>query len=477
MPRGKRTRSPWTSAPASRNRRSASASPRNSSPTSWRIVSAFSSMIESPSSLRISNGLNVRVRYGSRSTFSCWLARSATRPARPPARRPWAFDHQRSSEAWATTAASPASFPTLARAGRLAAGHGSPGRQLDGEAEMRHRRRLVGEGHRLDEVLLEARLDRGLDLLDLADDRLDLAPGRAREEGDERAGPGRVAGRAGMGEVAVGHEAEDHRVQQVDLAAERPGEPDLVDLLDAEVVHEQADAGVQGGLGELDRPHVVLGHDDPRRALALALVEDVRERPAVRDDPRRARRERPVDDPVGRDDAGQEHLGDDLDDARPADAGHAEPAHDALEARLVRPARRADDPEARLERLPVDADPLDRARRGPLAAADLGALEGRAGGARGGQQPVLVAEDDLGVRADVHGQAHDLGAVGLLGQDDARPYRRPRGRRCTAGRRPGRPGGGAGRARRPSSAPRGRSPARTARTRAGSGRSRGAGDA
>ena len=39
------------------------------------------------------------------------------------------------------------------------------------------------------------------------------------------------------------------------------------------------------------------------------------------------------------------------------------------EARLVRPRVDADDPEARLERLAVDPDPLDGARRGALAAA------------------------------------------------------------------------------------------------------------
>ena len=94
-----------------------------------------------------------------------------------------------------------------------------------------------------------------------------------------------------------------------------------------------------------------------------------------------------------------------------------EPPDDALEARLVRPARRADDPEPRLERRPVDPDPLDRAGRGALAAADLGALEGRPGRARRGEEPALVAEDDLGVGADVDREAHGLRAMRLLGQD------------------------------------------------------------
>ena len=48
MPRGKRTRSPCTSAPASANICSASASLWNSIPTCSRIVSAFSSIVDKP---------------------------------------------------------------------------------------------------------------------------------------------------------------------------------------------------------------------------------------------------------------------------------------------------------------------------------------------------------------------------------------------------------------------------------------------
>ena len=57
--------------------------------------------------------------------------------------------------------------------------------------------------------------------------------------------------------------------------------------------------------------------------------------------------------------------------------------------------------------------------RSPLTARDLGALEGRAGRAGRGEQPALVAQDDLRVRADVHDERHPLGQVRLLGQDDA----------------------------------------------------------
>ena len=101
---------------------------------------------------------------------------------------------------------------------------------------------------------------------------------------------------------------------------------------------------------------------------------------------------------------------------------------------------RADDAEARLERLPVDPDALDRARRGALAGRDLGALEGRAGRRRGGEQAVAVAEHDLGVRADVDDELDDLATRAAPRRGSRRPCRRRRGRRCTAGRRPGRPG-------------------------------------
>ena len=116
--------------------------------------------------------------------------------------------------------------------------------------------------------------------------------------------PAALPGRADVGEVAVGDEPEDHRVGRVDLAAERAGQPDLVDGVDLELVHQQPDAGIQRGLGELDRPDVVLGDRDARAGTRpVALVEDVAERPAVGDDPRRARGERAVDDAVLGDDA------------------------------------------------------------------------------------------------------------------------------------------------------------------------------
>ena len=74
------------------------------------------------------------------------------------------------------------------------------------------------------------------------------------------------------------------------------------------------------------------------------------------------------------------------------------------EARLVRPEVAADHLEARLERLAIDAHALDRAGRGALAAGNLRALERRAGRRRAGEQPLAIAEHDLGVGADVDEQ-------------------------------------------------------------------------
>ena len=156
---------------------------------------------------------------------------------------------------------------------------------------------------------------------------------------------------------------------------------------------------------------------DARTAVA-SVAQDVAERPAVRDDPGRTRGERAIDDAVLGDDAREVQLGDDLDDPRPADAGDAGLAGRLGEVRRVRPRLDADDPEARLERGPVDAHALDGPRRRTLSAADLGALEGRTGRAGRGEQPSLVAQDDLRVRADVDEQGHPVRQLRFLGEDD-----------------------------------------------------------
>ncbi len=89
------------------------------------------------------------------------------------------------------------------------------------------------------------------------------------------------------------------------------------------------------------------------------------------------------------------------------------------EARIVRPQVAADHLEARLERRGIDAHALDGAGRRALAAADLRALEGGAGRARAGEQPLAVAEHDLGIGADVDQQRDLVAEVRPLGEDHA----------------------------------------------------------
>ena len=70
--------------------------------------------------------------------------------------------------------------------------------------------------------------------------------------------PAALPAEATCAELAVRNHAEHHRVLDVDVAAERAGEADAIDVLDAQVLHQQPDARVQRGLGELDGAHVVL---------------------------------------------------------------------------------------------------------------------------------------------------------------------------------------------------------------------------
>jgi hypothetical protein len=124
------------------------------------------------------------------------------------------------------------------------------------------------------------------------------------------------------------------------VAAERAGEPDAVDLLYPEALHQQRDTGIQGGLGELDRAHVGL------RDLQLhrAPVQDIGEGPAALDHAIRARREAPVDHAVLVDDARKIHLRDDFDDSRAAHAGDAGRGRRRFESGLVGPQVAADYP-------------------------------------------------------------------------------------------------------------------------------------
>ena len=301
IPRGNRTRSPWTSAPASRSRpeRVLVAAELDADLLEDRV-----GVVLDDREALLAEDLERGQRAGEERQPLDLVAEADGAPALAATGAPvaHALAHRSSPGPGRAGVAAVPRRPAAARGGPPApafrpgvaatVGRDRPGRQRDDPLEIGAGGRPVRDRHRLDEMLLEPRLDRGLDLLDAADDGLDLAPGGARQQGDQRAGAGRVAGRPDARQVAVRDEAKDHRVERVDLAAERPGQADLVDGLDLEVVHEQPDAGVQRGLGELDRANVVLGHEDPGPVVG-GRVQDVAERPAVRHDPlacaRRAR--------------------------------------------------------------------------------------------------------------------------------------------------------------------------------------------
>ena len=105
-----------------------------------------------------------------------------------------------------------------------------PRRQLHRRRQLRERIDLVRQRHGVDEELLEVRLQRSLDLLDPAHLLLDLAAMVAVEQRHQRAGAGGVADGLHLGEIAIGDQAEHHRVFRIDEGAEGAGEADRVDL-------------------------------------------------------------------------------------------------------------------------------------------------------------------------------------------------------------------------------------------------------
>ena len=106
-------------------------------------------------------------------------------------------------------------------------------------------------------MALEGWLDCGLDLVDAPDDALDLRARGEVEERDAGASARRVAGARHLGEIAVGDEAERHRVDGIDMAAEGAGEGYALGR-GMGALDEQLGAGIERGLGELDRAHVGL---------------------------------------------------------------------------------------------------------------------------------------------------------------------------------------------------------------------------
>ena len=196
------------------------------------------------------------------------------------------------------------------------------------------------------------------------------------------------------------------------MRPEGAGQNHPVDLLQLHLVHQQSEAGMQSRLGKLDGAHVILRDDD-------ILGHAIGECAAVFLDPRGAGGNRAVDDPVGRQDAGQIHLGQHLDDAGPADAGDAGGFYRLVKAVFIRPLLDTDDAETGLQRVLVDADALDGTRRGALAGRNLRALECRTCRRGGGKHALAVADDNLGIGADIDDKGVDLGLLRGLGKHHA----------------------------------------------------------
>ena len=77
--------------------------------------------------------------------------------------------------------------------------------------------------HGFDEVFLEIWLNRRFHFFDGFDDLFDFIACRLVKERNSRSGAGGVASGRDLGQVAVGNQAEDHRVFNVDMTAEGAG--------------------------------------------------------------------------------------------------------------------------------------------------------------------------------------------------------------------------------------------------------------
>jgi len=136
--------------------------------------------------------------------------------------------------------------------------------------------------HRLDEEFLEPGRDGGLYLLDSAHQFLDDAARALVEQRDARAGAGRVACRADVGQGAIGDEPQHHRVLDVDVAAESAGEADAVDVVDAVRLHQQPHAGIQllmerlgvASVGRIRLAGAFGSHIDVKYAMVLGMIPD-----------------------------------------------------------------------------------------------------------------------------------------------------------------------------------------------------------
>ena len=271
MPRGNRTRSPSTSAPASRKSSIASGASRKSIPTCSRIVSAFSSRSDEA---LLGEHLERRERAG---------------------QERHALDDGVQSRCLAGGAPAGSSRPSGSRSCRLPLSSAAAGRSARwtrcagaGSSTWPARRGYGSTSWGIAIALTKCSWKRGSTAVSIFSTLRTTSSISAREarfsKRDARARAGGVPGGRDPFGIAVGNETEDERVDGVDVGAERAGEPDAIDALDPVSLHQERAAGVQRGLGELDLADVVLRDDE----LRLAGPEDVGERAAVGDDPLRA---------------------------------------------------------------------------------------------------------------------------------------------------------------------------------------------
>jgi hypothetical protein len=213
MPRGNFTSSPCTSAPARRTGLQRRGSPRKMIPTSSRIVSAFHSMSDRPSSSRTSNGFRARQERRAMGVRAPRGRRAAPRDRRRAGRG------RRRPGRLAPTAAvghlsapcSAADEPPVRLAGArhgAVAGAVRPERKVDDGARFVDGAVACGNAIASTKCSWNARLDRGLDLLDGAHDPLDLVRASARAARSGARCPRRCPARRPV-ERRVRHEPED----------------------------------------------------------------------------------------------------------------------------------------------------------------------------------------------------------------------------------------------------------------------------
>ena len=133
------------------------------------------------------------------------------------------------------------------------------------------------------------------------------------QERDAGAGAGGIAGACDFHEIAVGDQAERHRMDRIDMGAEGAGERDALGRCPAPPFDQELCAGIERGLGELDGAHVRLVDQKPRRAVVQHIGVRCGRPPRCADC---ARPSAPSITPSCGDDSGKVHLGDRLDDAR-----------------------------------------------------------------------------------------------------------------------------------------------------------------